>query len=191
MEKGDPDSEPVPGWWPQSNVWLSAECTLKDVNCFYFFSLSFLFSSFFLFFLFSLFFLPFFLFALTISLSLLPDCIRIDCSLSKWFYPFFWLNVFVFFMLNLFCVVPPPKFDLKKFKCVYFFWTYLYLLFSIIFFSFLHFIDFSHFVQYSIFAVIFPFSCCWFFYVLICVTGGFIQLFYHNICPVKCFQKAH
>lgn len=32
-EKGDPDSEPVPGWWPQSNAWLSAECTLKDVKC--------------------------------------------------------------------------------------------------------------------------------------------------------------
>lgn len=36
-EKGDPDSEPVPGWWPQSNAWLSAECTLKDVKCFVFF----------------------------------------------------------------------------------------------------------------------------------------------------------
>lgn len=85
-EKGDPDSEPVPGWWPQSNAWLSAECTLKDVKCFSFF-LSFLLSiSIFL----SLpFFLLFFLFDLTISLSLLPDCIRIDCSLSKWFYPFF------------------------------------------------------------------------------------------------------
>ena len=34
----------------------------------------------------------FFLFDLTISLSLPPDCIRIDCSLSKWFYPFFWLK---------------------------------------------------------------------------------------------------
>lgn len=45
-EKGDPDSEPVPGWWPQSNAWLSAECTLKDVKCF-----SFLFYSFFSFFL--------------------------------------------------------------------------------------------------------------------------------------------
>lgn len=31
--KGDPDSESVPGWWPQSNAWLSAECTLKDVKC--------------------------------------------------------------------------------------------------------------------------------------------------------------
>lgn len=30
-KKGDPDSEPVPGWWPQKNAWLSAECTLKDV----------------------------------------------------------------------------------------------------------------------------------------------------------------
>lgn len=73
--KGDPDSEPVPGWWPQSNAWLSAECTLKDVKCF--FSLS----------LFLLFW-----FNLTISLSLPPDCIRIDCSLSKWFYPFLWLK---------------------------------------------------------------------------------------------------
>lgn len=79
--KGDPDSEPVPGWWPQSKVWLSAECTLKDVKM-----------SFFLFYpisSFYLFFLLFFLFDLTISLSLPPDCIRIDCSLSKWFYPFF------------------------------------------------------------------------------------------------------
>lgn len=38
--KGDPDSEPVPGWWPQSNAWLSAECTLKDVKCLFFLSLS-------------------------------------------------------------------------------------------------------------------------------------------------------
>lgn len=34
----------------------------------------------------------FFFFNLTISLFLPPDCIRIDCSLSKWFYPFFWLK---------------------------------------------------------------------------------------------------
>lgn len=34
--KGDPDSEPVPGWWPQSKVWLSAECTLKDVKMSFF-----------------------------------------------------------------------------------------------------------------------------------------------------------
>ncbi|KAA8582802.1 hypothetical protein FQN60_006473, partial [Etheostoma spectabile] len=31
-EKGDPDLEPVPGWWPQSNAWVSAECTLKDAQ---------------------------------------------------------------------------------------------------------------------------------------------------------------
>lgn len=79
--KGDPDSEPVPGWWPQSKVWLSAECTLKDVKMSFFSLLSNLF--------FLSFFLLFFLFDLTISLSLPPDCIRIDCSLSKWFYPFF------------------------------------------------------------------------------------------------------
>lgn len=36
--KGDPDSEPVPGWWPQIKVWLSAECTLKDVKMSFFFS---------------------------------------------------------------------------------------------------------------------------------------------------------
>lgn len=88
-EKGDPDSEPVPGWWPQSNAWLSAECTLKDVKCFFLSLLSFLL---FLLFLSVPFFLLFFLFDLTISLSLPPDCIRIDCSLSKWFYPFFWLK---------------------------------------------------------------------------------------------------
>lgn len=82
--KGDPDSEPVPGWWPQSNAWLSAECTLKDVKCFF----SFIFLSFCPF-LSVPFFLLFFLFDLTISLSLPPDCIRIDCSLSKWSYPFF------------------------------------------------------------------------------------------------------
>lgn len=40
-EKGDADSEPVPGWWPQSIAWLSAECTLKDVKCLFF---SFIFS---------------------------------------------------------------------------------------------------------------------------------------------------
>lgn len=88
-EKGDPDSEPVPGWWPQSNVWLSAECTLKDVKCL-FFSLSFSLSLLYFSFLLSVSF--FFLFDLTISLFLPPDCIRIDCSLSKWFYPFFWLK---------------------------------------------------------------------------------------------------
>lgn len=47
------------------------------------------------------FFLLFFLFVLTISLSLPPDCIRIDCSLSKWFYPFFWLKCFCLLILIL------------------------------------------------------------------------------------------
>lgn len=99
-EKGDPDSEPVPGWWPQRIVWLSAGCTLKDVKCcFLFLSVFCLFSSFFLsFFFFSL--CPSFLFQLTISLSLLPDCIRIDCSLSKWFYPFFWL-IYIYIYLSI------------------------------------------------------------------------------------------
>lgn len=88
-EKGDPDSEPVPGWWPQSNAWLSAECTLKDVKCFFLFYLFSLFLSLFL-------PVPFFLLSLFVwshhFVSLPPDCIRIDCSLSKWFYPFFWLK---------------------------------------------------------------------------------------------------
>lgn len=45
---------------------MSAECTLKDVKYSPLLCCS-----------------PFFLFNLTISLSLSPDCIRIDCNLSK------------------------------------------------------------------------------------------------------------
>lgn len=59
-EKGDPDSEPVPGWWPQSNAWLSAECTLKDVKCLFFSFILFLSLS-------CPFFILYFLFDLTIS----------------------------------------------------------------------------------------------------------------------------
>ena len=71
--------------------WLSAECTLKDVKCL-FLSLSLSFLCFLSFCLSLCPFFFFFFFQLTISLSLPPDCIRIDCSLSKWFYPFFWLK---------------------------------------------------------------------------------------------------
>lgn len=57
--------EAVPGWWALKSTELSAECTLKDVK----FS--------------PLLCCSFFSFNLTISLSLSPDCIRIDCNLSK------------------------------------------------------------------------------------------------------------
>lgn len=77
-------------WWfrlsrlsPDGGLWksseLSAEYTLKDVK----YSPLLCCSS------------PFFSFNLTISLSLSPDCIRIDCNLSKcllWLSPLSWLR---------------------------------------------------------------------------------------------------
>ena len=44
-----------------------------------------------------------FRFNLTISLSLSPDCIRIDCNLSKWFYAFLQLPIFECLDLTVMC----------------------------------------------------------------------------------------
>lgn len=64
----------------------TAECTLKDVKCFFFCSLFFN--------LYCFFWIYFLGISPSHSLPLSPDCIRIDCNLSKWFFAFLWLYLY-------------------------------------------------------------------------------------------------